>query len=59
MNYNMSKEVRVCPICKKKYSEHPALSRVDNKTEICSACGLAEAWSDYIKYYTKTNKRSI
>jgi transcription elongation factor Elf1 len=32
-----------CPRCKKNYTEYPALSRVDNKTQICSACGQAEA----------------
>ena len=32
-----------CPRCRKDYEEFPALSRVDNKTYICSACGVAEA----------------
>lgn len=32
-----------CPKCKKKYDGYPALSRVDNKTKICSMCGIAEA----------------
>ena len=35
--------MRVCPICGCEYSEHPALSRVDNKTEICPVCGVKEA----------------
>lgn len=30
-----------------------ALSRVDNKTEICSACGEAEAFDDYFKFFNK------
>lgn len=34
---------RVCPRCGRTYEEHPALSRADNATEICPACGMAEA----------------
>ena len=33
----------ICPICKKEFNNPPALSRKDNKTEICSECGLKEA----------------
>ena len=36
-----------CPRCKKDYTEYPALSRVDNKTNICSKCGTAEAMWDF------------
>ena len=32
--------IRTCPICKKEYKGRPALSRVDNKQEICSECYL-------------------
>lgn len=39
----MSKIPRICPVCKRKYNEEPSLSRVDNKTPICSICGLREA----------------
>lgn len=35
--------MRVCPKCGESYSEPPALSRVDNKTEICPLCGTKEA----------------
>jgi RNA polymerase subunit RPABC4/transcription elongation factor Spt4 len=34
-----------------KYSG--ALSRRDNKTEICSACGTREAMEDYFRYLGK------
>ena len=34
---------RTCPICGREYSEHPALSRVDGLTLICSDCGIREA----------------
>ena len=33
----------VCPKCRKLYAGRPALSRVDNKTDICSDCGMREA----------------
>jgi hypothetical protein len=33
----------VCPLCRVNPIGHPALSRFDNKTEVCSACGLREA----------------
>lgn len=36
------KEKRICPECQKEYSELPALSRKDGKTEICSDCGTME-----------------
>lgn len=37
------KEPRICPRCGQKYSGYPALSRADNKTNICSDCGVREA----------------
>ena len=44
--------IRTCPICKKEYKERPALSRVDNKQEICSECGTRQA----LKLVGKTTK---
>ena len=38
---------RKCPRCKRMYRGFPALSRRDNKTEICSDCGSVEAMEDY------------
>ena len=35
--------LEVCPRCGKAYTEHPALSRVDNETLICPDCGIREA----------------
>ena len=35
--------IRICPICGKEYTEHPAISRKDNVTEICPECGMKEA----------------
>lgn len=36
-------ELQRCPKCKKEFTEYPALSRNDNKTEICPECGVKEA----------------
>lgn len=36
-------DYKKCPKCGKLYTEHPAISRKDNKTEICSRCGTNEA----------------
>ena len=41
---------RKCPRCGKTYTEQPALSRRDNKTEICPDCGFREAMDDYRAY---------
>lgn len=38
-----------CPHCKDTVTDFPALSRRDNKTEICSDCGTKEAFEDYFK----------
>ena len=48
-------ELRKCPKCKCTYTEPPAISRADNKTEICSQCGTDEAMANWIKYM-QTNK---
>ena len=34
---------RTCPLCKNTYYSYPAISRKDNKTEICPDCGIKEA----------------
>lgn len=40
-----SKELktRVCPLCGQEYTGHPAISRTDNETPICSDCGTRQA----------------
>ena len=45
----------ICPRCNRKINGYPALSRHDNKTYICSECGVSEAMEDYlgIKYEGK------
>lgn len=37
-----------CSKCDEYYTGYPALSREDNKTEICPECGIEEAISTYI-----------
>ncbi len=39
----MSQPEKTCPNCQRKYTDHPAISRIDNKTEICPDCGTKEA----------------
>lgn len=39
--------VRICPRCGNEYIDYPAISRTDNETEICPACGMDEAFEDY------------
>ena len=36
-------KLQICPICGKEYEDRPAISRKDNKTEICPDCGTLEA----------------
>lgn len=40
-------ENKICPRCGLKIIGYPALSRHDNKTYICSDCGVKEAMEDY------------
>lgn len=44
----MRNEVRRCPRCGRLYKGYPALSRKDNKTEICPECGTAEAFERFL-----------
>lgn len=40
-------EIKICLRCGKEYTEYPALSRVDNKSEICSGCGTEESLMEF------------
>lgn len=35
--------IRVCPICGEAYGRPPAISRLDNTTPVCPACGARQA----------------
>ena len=39
----MKEQPHICPLCGQAYDEPPALSRVDNQTDICPRCGMMEA----------------
>lgn len=41
---------QVCPNCQEVFDEYPAISRRDNKTEICPRCGVEEAMEDFNNY---------
>ena len=43
------KKTKECPRCKRMYRGFSALSRRDNKTDICSNCGSVEAMEDFYK----------
>ena len=43
----------VCPRCHNEYECHPAISRYDNKTEICEKCGLMEGLWAFFEYEKK------
>lgn len=49
---------KVCPRCGRPLDEFPALSRKDNKTEICSKCGAQEALVNYYEYILKLEKHN-
>ena len=40
---SMKEQPHICPLCGRAYDEPPALSRVDNQTDICPRCGMMEA----------------
>lgn len=44
----MSNKSFTCPRCHRYVNEYPALSRKDNRTEICSNCGMTEAFEDWL-----------
>lgn len=48
INDSKFKIYNVCPICKHEYDGYPSLSRMDNKTTICSECGMKEAIVNYM-----------
>lgn len=51
---------KICPKCnepipsREDAGKYPgAISRIDNKTEICSECGVLESIDDFLKYYER------
>lgn len=52
-------EKKKCPKCGAIINLYPAISRRDNKTEICSDCGVIEAMEDYINYKKYNDKKEV
>ena len=46
----IEEQEKICLKCGNRIQGHPALSRADNKTEICSNCGTLEALEVFEKY---------
>ena len=46
----MKEEKGSCPRCSKEFSGYPALSRIDNSTDVCSECGNKESMMDFIPF---------
>ena len=55
----MHRRIKICPLCNCEIQGYPAISRKDNKTEICSRCGEAEAWVDFLVYLPLLKKGKI
>lgn len=45
-----------CPRCHQRIYGYPAISRIDNKTELCSDCGVREAFEALHKYLKSQKK---
>lgn len=45
-----------CPHCLKNIKGYSAISRIDNKTEICSNCGTIEALQTFINFQRKESE---
>jgi len=46
-----------CLRCNKEFTEKPAISRVDNKSLICSSCRVEESmWDFSLLTFTKNNR---
>lgn len=50
-------EIQKCPKCGKEFTDYPALSRIDNETEICPECGVREALQKYMEFRVAKNKK--
>lgn len=63
LNQEAKRAVWKCPRCGKFVRNHPAISRRDNQTEICSVCGMEEAifdfWSNYYKEHGEGLKEEM
>lgn len=56
MNEKEKEVVKTCKSCGKTYTGYGAISRKDNKTEICSDCGTKEALEVFSKHLEEQKK---
>lgn len=59
MKTKQTTKQKICPRCLEIYAGYPALSRRDNRTDICSDCGTKEALMDYFPLSKIQNKDSF
>lgn len=53
------KQIRSCPKCGREYIVAPAISRKDNKTEICPNCGLIESLENFQSHLEKEKDAAL
>ena len=53
-----TRQIRRCPKCNQEYVASPAISRQDNKTEICPSCGLLEGLDAFSKHIEEEKKNA-
>lgn len=53
-----TKQIRHCPKCNREYVASPAISRRDNKTEICPNCGLLESLDAFSEHLEKEKQNA-
>ena len=53
-----TKQIRRCPRCNREYVAPPAISREDNKTEICPNCGILESLDAFSEHIEKEKRKS-
>ena len=49
----------ICPSCGSRTRDHPAISRTDNKTEVCSGCGVLEAFKNYVEATARQEDQAV
>lgn len=42
-------QFKICPKCNQKYTQPSAISRIDNKANICPTCEIREALIQFIE----------
>lgn len=53
----MSSNVRICPECKKEFTDYGSISRKDDKKIICPECEIKQAMEAYVEYFDSFSKK--